>query len=334
MAQRKRILIVAPDVNHGLIWQRLHVPLTQLSPDYYDIRALNWEDVRNVDMHYTDILVTAHASSDEELKFLVKAKQAFGLKIVLDLDDLLTELPTDYEGMGLGRHAVAHLIQLADHMVYSTEYLKNKFSHLNPNFTVIENTIDCDRYKAVNYDAPHRTSFTVGWTGSQFHKADQYATFVDALDQFLIKNPDARAKFHVCCPDVLYRKHGTQIVFEPQPVPHLDYATHSLGYNFDVALVGLDEHEYNNAKSDLKLLEMAAIKVPIIASPRADFIRHKERDIMMYAESSEAWYAQLEWAKANVDKLRAIGERAHQYVKEYRHPSIAKDKWDKVLLGL
>lgn len=332
MAKLKRILVICPDVNHGLVWQRIHVPFTKLDPSEFKITCMNLHEIRHVDLHYHDILVMCHANSKDELKLLVKAKNNYNLKVVCDLDDLLTELPTDHENYGaLSKSDIASFIMAADHMVYSTQYLADKFRHLNPTQTVVENCIDHTRYKVDQYIPPHKNCFIVGWTGSQHHKADQYITFAKALDTFLTKNADVKAKFHLVCPDFLHRKHGTQVIFEPNVVHHLDYAFYSLAYCFDLCLVGLDENAYNDAKSDLKLLEMGVLGIPIIASPRSDFIRHKDKDIMLYAETEGAWYAQLEWAKDNPEKLKAIGQRAREYVIKERHPQIAADKWAKVL---
>lgn len=292
----------------------------------------------NCHAFYSDVLVMAHPW-DSRFEYLVlRAKSRYNLPVIIDVDDLITELPSDHPDFASFRgNRLAHIVEEATSCVYSTQFIGAKYRHLNPNFSVIPNTIP--RWMYEQYRAPikpYKNAFSILWTGGQSHRSDQLFTFLPGLQEFLRRHDDARAYFHVLCPDVLLREFGSQVVFEPNPVDFLDYPAVSAAYPADVLLVGLTDTPFNHAKSDLKLLELGSHGVPCIASPRSDFIQHKERGIMRYAEDDssqyEGWLQALEWAYANRDgELKEMGERARQYIFNERTSDKAASQWAKVI---
>jgi hypothetical protein len=334
----KKILVVARDINHGQVFTRIHTNFKHLK-DKFDIRSVNLFDVQHADLHYTDVVVIPHPVSHDELYLITKARAHYGCKVIVDIDDLLTELPTDHEFFAnFKTNQVMEIISAADMCIFSTKYLWDKYAYINRNRAIIPNAIDPLRYPQVNLPKPHKNCFILGWTGSDFHKADQYETFYDDLRQWLKDNPDSKAFFHGTIPDSLYREFGTQIIYESNIVSHLDYSVFTQTYPFDACMVGLDDNSFNHAKSDLRLIEMGALHVPCIVSPRSDFIQHKEKGICLYADNeSEAhpkWYAQFDWAKNNQDKLKEMGELAYEYVMTERTTKQTSKLWAQVLEGL
>jgi glycosyltransferase involved in cell wall biosynthesis len=336
--KKKKVLVVARDINHGQVFTRIHTTFKQLKHKY-DIRCVDLFDVKYADLHYTDIVVIPHPVSHDELFLITKAKAHFGVKCVVDIDDLLTELPTDHPFFDNFKtnHAM-EIIAAADMCVYSTKHLFDTYAYMNRQRAIIPNAIDPMRYPQARLPRPHKNAFIVGWTGSDFHKADQYETFLPDLKAFLNHYPDAKAFFHGTCPDPLFRQFGTQIIFESRVVSHMDYAIFTQSYPFDVCLVGLDNNNFNDAKSDLRFIEMAALRIPCIASPRADFVKHKEKSLMLYAENSSkehpSWYEQMQWAKANAEKLTEMGEAAFDYVMSERTTKQTAKQWEEVLENL
>lgn len=340
MAKKKRIGIASFNVSHGLVHQRLHLPLRHLRHEY-DFVTFDITDIRHADAFYLDALIISQPWNDAYLNIIERCRSHYRIPCIIDVDDLVNDLPSDHpDYMSFKTNRLNQIIQCANHVVYSTDFLKHRLGHLNKNHTVISNSISADIYRDYQpRQKPYKNAFTIGWTGGQSHRSDQYYTFLDDLRRFLREKQDAKAYFHILCPDILLKEFGTQIIYEPTPCEFLDYPAVSATYPFDVCLVGLTDNNFNNAKSDLKLLEMAPNLIPLIASPRSDFIRHKDKNIMLYADSSTAgaitghktWYEQLVFAYENRELMAHMAQDAKDYVLTNRLSTHASCEWDEVL---
>lgn len=335
----KKVALVSGNINEGLSYQRLHIPLRNLK-DKFEFHCFNIDDIRNADLFYMDAVIICHAWSPDVMSLIERARTWFGLKVIVDIDDLLHDIPSDHPDF---RHIapyqkVAHICQASDHVVVSTKYLYESYGHLNKNITVIENAID-ERIKDVYRPEikPYKNSFVVGWTGGKSHASDQWE-MLPGVDSFLESHPDARAYFHLQAPQKLLNKFGAQVHFEPSPCYFLDYPGVAAAYPFDVCTVPLIDHPFNHAKSDLRLLDMAPNDIPLIASPRSDFIQHVERRIMLYADDTDknykSWEEQLKWAYEHPKELKAMAERAREYVYTERNSKVAANKWLGILQKL
>lgn len=334
--RKPRILIYSYGANDGLVYQRAHLPLMHLR-DKYDFVVRDVEDrVSHTDFFYCDAVVMIHPHNTVLASMAERIRYHYGKPLIVDLDDLVHDLPTDHPDFIIGKQSrVPQILQAATQVVYSTKYLAETYMHLNRNFTVIENTISKRIYETYQpATKPHKNAFIIGCTGGQSHISDHYNSFLPGLIKFMDEYEDAQCYFHVVCPDPLIKRYGSRVRFEPIPCDFLDYPAVSAAYPFSVALVGLTDCHFNNGKSDLKLLEMAPNDIPIIASPRADFIRHTPKGIMMYAEDNSdyrSWYDALVFAYENEDRMQEMSARAKEYVLAERLSDKAADKWDQVL---
>lgn len=331
--KRINVKVVSNKVNDGIVYQRLHLPLSYLSREKYSITCEDTDSIRHTDLYYTDVLIMNHCFRMDEYYLFERARHHYNVKTVLDLDDLLTDVPSDHPAYeAFKNRPVAQILQSVNHTVFSTNYLKEKLGHLTKEATVIPNAINTRLYDRLGkVEKRYKNCFIVGWTGGQSHRSDQLYTFLNGLEKFMDLYPDTKAYFHVLCPDRLYRKYGQRIIFEPEVVNFMDYPQMSASYPFDVCLVGLQPNEFNESKSDLKLLEMGAHSIPIIASPRADFIQHKARDLMLYADTDEQWFDALEFAYKNQDVMKQLGEKSREYIMNERRAEHAAYAWDKML---
>lgn len=337
ISRPKKVLIVSGDVNGGLTHQRLHLPLRHLWSDgLIDVKCASYDDVRNVSLAYTDVVVMCHSWSPMAQHIVERAKVHHGLQVIQDLDDLLHDLPTDHpEHAYSSQQRVAQVLQASDKVVFATDYLRDAYGHLTRWRTVIPNSVSKRIYEAYKpLNKPHKNCFIVGWSGGQSHKPDQ-DTLLPGLREFLLKYQDAKAYFHVLCPDQLYREFGARIIFEPQVVDFLDFPAVAAAYPFSVWTVPLNDNNFNNAKSDMKLVESAPNCIPLIASPRADFIKHFDKNIMLFAEDNSAehksWFEQLEWAYHHQEEIELMGERARDYVLSERTSDKVAARWKEVL---
>lgn len=337
MASKTRILIVSFNSSHGLVMQRLHLPLRHLNHEKYEIKCVDLSDIRNSDLFYSDLVIMSHPHSYECLNLIERCKLHFNIPVIVDVDDLISSMPIDHpDALSFSNNKLNYILQSASHVVFSTEFFKSYCGHFNKNSSVIENSINKRLVKEVAPEMkPYKNCFTVGWTGGQSHRSDQYYTFLDGLRKFLRKYDDVKAYFHVLCPDVLIKEFGSQVIYEKQVVDYMDYPSVVAAYPMDICLVGLCDTPFNNCKSDMKLLELSPASIPIIASPRADFLRHKDKGIMLYADDDStdhpSWLEQLEYAYMHQDRIKEMAKDAKSYVMANRTSELACKKWEVVI---
>lgn len=332
----KKILVTSIGVNDGLPNQRLHLPLRHFK-DKYDFIFRDIQDVSHTDLMYSDLAIQCHPWIQQSLDLAEKCKFHYRIPCISDIDDLILNVPTDHPSFAPFKgNRMTHIIQASSFVVYSTPWLEQKLRHLNTKTKVIENSIDeklLDAYRPRN--KPHKTCFTIFWSGGQTHRSDILYTFSEDLERFLLNHPDTRMHFHVLCVDRIVQRCGAQVSFDPHPVPFMDFPAMMSAVSADVALVGLEPNEFNEGKSDMKLLETAPHGIPLIASPRSDFWKHKHQNFMLYAERDSvehaSWYEALVYAYNNQAELKAMGEKAKAYVLNERTSAIAAAKWEEVL---
>lgn len=335
MANRIKITVLFSDLSHGLLYQRIRIPFRKLDPSKFEWQITTFSDQF---VHYdnrTDIFVFIHPSQHEELQLIEGLKKA-GKKVIVDIDDLLTDLPSGHPESDLLIHCKATIPQIllaANFVTTTTEELADRYRHLNPNISLIPNVLDTEiipeSYKPTRKH--YHRGFTAGWCGGKTHIDDQYE-FVFGLDRFLMEHQEARAHFRGLMPHRL-SKYGVRCSFNPEMIHYLEYQGWLGTCPWDVCLVGLTDHPFNDAKSDLRFIECARHAIPIIASPRRDFLKHIEAGRALGATSNEAFYMQLSWMLTHPEKAQEIGKEAHAYVMEHRLDRHAALDWQAVLLA-
>lgn len=335
---KPRIGLVANEINHGIAYQRGHIFMKHLR-DRYDFVLLSQYELGKCDPFYLDAMVIFHPYSNDNALLVKRCKQQYGIPLAVDVDDLITGLTSDHpEFVSFKNSKVNDCIMFADHFVTSTDYLAKYYGDLNKTITVIENSIEPKRYEGINHGTkPYHAGFVVGWTGGQSHRPDLYNTgFVDGLAKAMEANDDIRAYFHILCPQLLLDRFGSRVIFNPDPVDFLDYPALCFTLPFDVCAVPLHNAPFNDAKSDLRLLDMAPFKIPCIASPRHEFKRHEGKNIIQLVkeDTAQGWYEAIIHASTHRFSLRETAENAHQYVLNHRTSLLESQKWDQVFQAL
>lgn len=333
----KTILLTAGDIDNGLAFQRGHL-FMRLLKDKYKFICRNFDDLKHSDLLYTDLVVMFHPYSQGQMQFIHRAKSQYHVKVLVDLDDLVDNMPVDHPGYYDFKHgAMPDIIRLCDHLVVSTDYLKDTWGHLNERISVIENQIDRRRVAGfVKQPKPYHSGFVVGWTGSYSHRPDLYNTgFIKGLREFMRKRDDVRAYFHLLCPQTLLDEFGARIIYNDQPCDFLDYPSMCFTYPFDICAVPLYDHPFNHAKSDLRLLDMAPFRIPVVASNLTPFQSHSDR-VVLTNNTPTDWYEAFAWCYEAPTRLSELADRAYDYVMESRTAEKSAEKWEtlfKVYLG-
>ncbi|GGI20992.1 glycosyltransferase [Oxalicibacterium faecigallinarum] len=209
-----------------------------------------------------DVLVMQRPTSPERIEALRRMKQFSNAFKVYELDDYLPNLSMkninkqniDKDVLKRIRQGLAHV----DRFVVSTDALKEAFAGLHADIRVIENRLPADWWGNLQGKRHTSTKPRVGWAGGNSHSGD-LELIADVVRELA---NEVEWVFFGMCPDKLrpyiHELHaGIPIQQYPQALADL---------NLDLALAPVEDHLFNQCKSNLRLLEYGACGFPVICS--------------------------------------------------------------------
>ena len=213
-------------------------------------------------------------------------------RMVLELDDdLWTIDPSNAKPYRVfNRELQGNLernIAAADVVTVTTDYLAEIVSKWSSNVVVVPNRVPA---WLLEHDRPRRDALTVGWGGSSSHAMD-WADPAPQVGRFLKRNPTVRA--HLV--GGMFPSMRSWPASQVQVTKWVDsVADYYRVLDFDIGLAPLRPHVFNRSKSMLRLAELSALGIPVIASdvgPYSDPTFHGERGFLV--KSDHEWGTHL-----------------------------------------
>jgi glycosyltransferase involved in cell wall biosynthesis len=260
-------------------------------------------------------------------------------KLVFELDDDLWNVDPSNQaayywfGQGLDvRTGEVHDVQaniranirVADRVTVTTEALAKIVRQWNDNVVIVPNYIP---QWVTEWERPKTEKVTIGWMGSSTHAMD-WAEAGDQVTRFLKRNP--KVGFHIM------GGHGNWFKLPEDQLRTTGWINGAenvwRSIDFDIALAPLRPHVFNQSKSYLKALEMAALGIPVVASdcgPYPEFVEHGKTGFLVKRDH--------EWGKflrelVNDESMRLeMGEAAREKAKQYTLEGHI-DEWAQALL--
>lgn len=260
-------------------------------------RTLVWKKVfqdegipiHNFDEEYGEMNVgyVSHPVARGRYARAVALKQK-GLPVVMQVDDDYKRIPEENRAYETTRGAWDYLIETAEIsevVVVTTDKLAEEFEPYNDNVLVIPNYIPDDALIPKGAMLMQERHGRFGWAGSlETHPGD-----LDVL-QFAVRDLvfDHGYEFHHVGQGGISPVLNAP-VYEHGKVTTEDYID-KIFETFDIGLAPLCKIEFNEAKSNLKLIEYSALGVPWVASPRREYLRtHREHNVGLLASKPSQW---------------------------------------------
>jgi hypothetical protein len=230
-----------------------------------------------------------------------------GIAVVVDVDDdLSTVHPRNpaYDSMhprSGGHHSWQHLAAAcrdATLVTVSTPALLERYARHGRGHVIYNHLPDS------YYEVPRVDRDTIGWPAALASHPDDPAVLGGAVARLVSEGADFR---------VVGDPTGTGAAFgltrDPQGRTGVDVAgwPAAVAGDLGVGIAPLADTRFNAAKSWLKPLEMSALGIPWVASPRAEYVRLHKRGAGVLADSPRRWYREL---KRLVDSPALREERA------------------------
>lgn len=305
-------------MNDASSWHRSYMymdALRGLGHDiFYDAASPTWspEEVEKV-VKKADVVIFGHTDNPRMFAALQVCRDLYHCKIVIDADDLVSELPKDHVSntmyhSGSGARRLAHaMYRHADAMTVSTKRLAKHVSAINPRCYHVPNNVALESWKTVRHrekEARHRDDIRIYWGGGGGHYGDLLLVR-DALLKVARENPRVKLLFGNFIPDWAIRNLPCSQAFF---IPYVEYHGYykSLAWLCaDIAIAPLEEVEHNLCKSDVKYLDYAMAGIPGVYQRCEPYESVVEGHTGLKASGSDEWYARI---KSLVDdpELRAV----------------------------
>jgi len=267
-----KILSLSPNPSDGTSWYRCSGPLNRLEKDYDDVSYIEYgsNDVHWDILGRFDVLYIQRAHTLWHLRLMNKA--AFmGLKIWVDYDDLLWDLPYmhrnyfDYLNNDV-QNAIKGIMTMQPEVLLitvSTQYLADRIRkdfNEKANVHVVPNALDEKMFL-------HRMEFAqdaqiIGWRGSDTHDLD----FLDHIGELSSITRRYKWDYIGYVPKAISAY--TDNVEFTRPVNILEYFAHiTTARKWKMFFVCLADNGFNMAKSNIAWLE-ATIAGSVCLAPR------------------------------------------------------------------
>lgn len=230
------------------------------------------------------VAVVQRLGSDRNIQ-AIKMLQQKGLKVVYDLDDNIWAVPKYNPAYKIFRDyrmlkGTEECARAADFITTSTEWLCTVVKrHLGANtrVEVVENALDFDLFYRAR--KPVKRPYTViGWAGTPTHHID-LAYAMNALATVMRQRQDLRCEFlgGVGPPEQIQELINKEIISKERVSWHAwisprEYPAWISNLRWDIAMAPLSvDNEFNKSKSNIKILEAAALGIPCLASPTLEY---------------------------------------------------------------
>jgi glycosyltransferase involved in cell wall biosynthesis len=226
---------------------------------------------------------------------------------VFELDDLKTQMPaknphqkTMYKDIKKRlRKALSH----CNRMIVSTEPLRDAYSKMIDDVVVVPNYLERARWTGLVSERRQGKKPRVGWAGAQQHHGD-LEILCDVVREL---GDEVEWIFFGMCPKELQ-----PFVSEFYPgVPFDQYPAKLAGLNLDLALAPLEHNKFNEAKSNLRLLEYGIMGWPVVST---DIYPYQNAPVHRVANNPRAWVDAIREHVNDLDAAENEGDRLRRWV--------------------
>jgi glycosyltransferase involved in cell wall biosynthesis len=247
--------------------------------------------------------------------------------LVMDLDDDLWNIDRSNDAHAFfdpeRLRRLKENVAVADLITVSTEHLANVVTeHASVPVVVLPNTVpqfltelvpshavaDAEGRQVIGED-----DLVIGWAGSSTHNRD-FGECARSVKRVIQAHP--QTIFHCICP-VDYTERVASIRGRTHHTAWVNgVENYYRAINFDIGLAPLYPFPFNESKSDIRLLELGALGIPVIASPVGPYLRAFDEGHRGYwlAGNPREWTECLTHLIKEPETRQKLGKEAREWV--------------------
>lgn len=287
-----------------------------LGPDHYD--------PLDMAVFQADTLLLQRQVTDAQIEYLRNYRRFFKLKLIFELDDLITNLPVEsHHKKSMPKDIALRLrkgLELCDRFIVSTEPLKEAYRGLIDDIRVVPNRLDAGKWGTLQPQRRSGGKLRVGWAGGVSHSGDL------ALIADIVKATAAEVDwvFLGMCLDEI-RPYVREF---HAGVPTPDYPAKLASLNLDLAIAPIAENHFNDCKSNLKLLEYGILGFPVIASDFGPYRRSQDfPGITLVKNRHKDWLEALRSHIHAPDDAARRGDALREHIRQHYLLQDHLDDW-------
>ncbi len=255
-----------------------------------------------------DVLLMHNTLHEIHLDVMAEYKKHHPALVVFGEDDLMFALPPSnpffskvYKDM---KKRMRRALELADRAVVTTEPLAQALAGMSGDIRIVPNYLRTSIWGDLHSQRRAGARPRVGWAGAQQHGGDL------ELIAEVVRQTAAEVDwvFFGMCPDSI-RPHIREF---HRAVAFPDYPAKLASLNLDLAVAPLERNNFNEAKSNLRLLEYGILGWPVIAS---DVFPYQDGPVCRVANNPAAWIRAIRERVSDLDALAREGDQLRQWVR-------------------
>lgn len=273
-----------------------------------------------------DVLLIQNGFLDWMLEPWKRYRKFNDVFMVAGQDDLVYSLPQNHPMKGQWpknlRRKLKEKFHHSDRLIVANEVLAEEFYKLTDEIVIVPNYLETERW--CNLKLPEKRQgekLRVGWAGGREHIAD--LQFILPVVQALYKDVDWI--FMGLCLDELkpYIKEFHQGVLFDQ------YPQQLANLNLDLAIAPLIHNKFNEAKTNLRLLEYGIMGWPVVCS---NIKPYQGAPVTHVANNVQHWITVLKEKISEPETLQHEGEQLKLWVQKNYMLEDHLNQWFKALL--
>jgi len=241
-------------------------------------------------------------------------------------DDLSFSLPKSNPYQRLNyRDLKSRIIKAISHchrLIVTTEPLAEVYQYVAEDIVIIPNYLEGHRWPTVSAPRGVGRKPRVGWAGAAQHEGDLQLLSL-AVTELADK---VEWVFFGMCPDALrpyLTEYHAMVTFD-------QYPSKLASLNLDLALAPLEYHPFNEAKSNLRLLEYGILGWPVIAS---DILPYQAAPVTRVKQNTPAaWLTAIQEHLSDLEANQQMGEILKQWVVKHWLLENHIMEWENALL--
>ncbi len=255
-----------------------------------------------------DSIVLHAAITDIQIETLGHYKRFSRVFRLFTLDDLITHrreknLSETYRNV---EPRLRKALSLCDRLIVTTTPLVNLCDGMISDIRVIPNCIEQAVWGGLDSKRRQGPRPRVGWAGAQQHQGD-LALIIDVVQKTA---NDVDWVFFGMCPGAL-RSYVKE--FHDFVQPFENYPSKLASLNLDLAVAPLTVEPFNEAKSNLRLLELGILGVPVICT---DIYPYQQAPVKRVQNHPQKWIEAIRERVSDLDATGKEGDQLKKWVEE------------------
>ena len=303
----------------GVTFHRITLPLAYMNGVKGMVTDLPTIEMMNEG--WDIVLFNRHSALDNDWQDV----RGIGAKIVMDLDDdwILPANHMNYNAYLEKKPIIENNLREADLITTTNETLAKKIYPFNKNVLIIPNALPYGHHQFTT-EKKEDERVRIFWAGGCTHEHDleilrnplqRLTTFSDKIKMVIggYTDSDPHSKYVW---DRMFNSLTANKRLPYMKLSSLEPINYMQLYEYaDIMLVPLEKSDWHSCKSNIKILEAATKKVPVICSNVEPYARDKDAPVF-WVNSQKDWFVHLKDLILNPNKRIDYGEKLYEWAKE------------------